>query len=107
SLWFAHFLLSYVTAAVWCGKFVAREAPLDGVRTAIVIYTLLALAAIAWTAWRGWQRHSYGDGAIPHDDDTPEDRHRFLGLATLLLCGLAFIATVYVALTVVFIGSCR
>lgn len=106
-LWFMHFLLSYATAAVWCGKLADRWAPLAGVRTVIAAYTLLALAGIAYAGWRGWRRHRYGAATLPHDDDTPEDRHRFLGFATFLLCGLSFIATVYVALAVVFIGSCQ
>jgi hypothetical protein len=43
----------------------------------------------------------------PHDESTREDRHRFLGFATMILCGLSFVATVYVALPTLLISTCR
>lgn len=104
-IWAAHFLLCYVTAAVWCEKVVGEDGPLGLAQTAIVVYTLVALVGIGVTAWRGyrWQR----SGDVPHDADTPADRRRFLGFATLLLSGLSAVAVVYAALTVVFIGTCH
>ncbi len=109
-LWAVHFLLSYVTVAVWCAK-VGRAGALGDARLLVGLYTLLALLGIALTAWRGYRQHRLGNGnpdaSAPHDYDTPADRHRFLGYSTLLLCGLSFFATLYVALTVVFIGNCR
>ncbi len=107
AVWFAHFMLSYVTAATWCAKVMERSAAVSPVRIAVAIYTVLALAAIIAIGWRAYRHHRYGNTGLPHDRDTPADRHRFLGFATLLLCGLSFIATVYVALAAVFIGSCR
>ena len=68
--------------------------------------TVLALAAIGIIGWNGHQRHSIGQANLPHDDDTPEDRHRFLGFATLLLSALSAVAVVYAALVAVFIRSC-
>jgi hypothetical protein len=106
-VWALHFLLCYVTAAIWCARVVERGDPLGGVRWAIAGYTVLALAGIAVTGWRGWLRHRHGTAAVPHDFDSPADRHRFLGFATLLLSGLSAVAVLYVALAVVFIGSCR
>lgn len=107
AIWFAHFMLSYVTAAVWCAKAAQRSAALSPAGIAIAIYTALALTAIAVIGWRSYRRHRHGNVPRPHGEDTDADRHRFLGFATLLLCGLSFIATVYVALVPVFIGSCR
>lgn len=104
--WFAHFLLCYTTAAVWCAKFLAPTDSLATVRLLVVVYTLLALATIATVGFGGWRRYHYGNGEPPYNEDTAEDRHRFLGFATLLLCGLSFVATLYVASTAVFIGSC-
>jgi len=104
--WFAHFMLCYVTAAVWCAKSATAGAPLGGARVAIAIYTVIALFITAVIAWRAWRQHRFGHASLPHDDDTPEDRHRFLGFATLLLSGLSFVAIVYVALAAVFIGDC-
>ena len=78
-IWAAHFLLCYGTAAVWCAKVVGLGGPLDSARIAIGVYTALALAAIGIIGWNGHHRHSFGQANLPHDDDTPEDRHRFLG----------------------------
>jgi hypothetical protein len=105
--WAAHFLLSYVTAAVWCAKFAKPGDSLSGVRVAIGVYTVLALAVIAVVGARGWRRHRHGHAPLPHDADTPEDRHRFLGFATVLLSGLSAVAVLYASLAAVFIGDCR
>ena len=50
------------------------------------------------------QRH--GDQRPPHDEPTPGDRHRFLGFATLLLCGLSFVAVLYAAFAIAVIDTC-
>jgi hypothetical protein len=108
TIWAVHFLLSYIGAAVWCGKFAGRDAGLGTIRTVIVVLALVALAGITLAGWRGWKKHSYGHGASqpPHDQDTPEDRHRFLGFATVLLSALSAVATIYVTMSTFFIGSC-
>ena len=106
-IWAAHLLLSYCTAAIYCEKLAARDDSLGLVREAIAVYTGLALAALALSGVRSYQRHRYADSTTPHDFDSPQDRHRFLGFAALLLAGLAALAVVYQALPAVFIGSCR
>lgn len=107
SVWAVHFLLSYATAAVWCAKVAGLGGSLAGARVAIAVYTVVGLAGIGLVGWRGFQRHRHGGASPPHDDDTPEDRHRFLGFATALLAALSAVATIYSALAAVFIGSCR
>lgn len=106
-IWAGHLLSSYCTAAIWCAKFAGPEGSLAGVRLAIALYTLVGLTAIALIGWRGWKRHRFGDSPLPHDFDSPGDRHRFLGFATVLLAGLSGVAVLYQALAAVFIGSCR
>src|SRR5688572_5099979 len=106
-IWSAHFLVSYVTAAVWCAKAAGPDGPLTSVRAAIAIYTLIALLGIGFTGWRGYRRHMFGTATSAHDFDTPAGRHGFLGFAVVALSMLSAIATIYVALAVVFIGSCR
>ena len=106
-IWAAHFLLSYITAAVYCAKVESTGTSLAPVRIAIAIYTLVALAAITRWGWMGWRRHRTSETGIPHDEDSPEDRQRFVGLATFLLSALSFIATVFVALTIFFVGDCN
>lgn len=107
TIWALHFGLCYVTGAIWCAKVPTALAPLGGVRTAVVIFTVVALAGIAVTGWWGYRAHTFGDGEVPHDDDTPEDRHRFMGFATLLLSGLSAVAVIYAALVIVFIRTCE
>lgn len=107
TIWATHFLLSYVTAAVWCAKFVGADNSLWNVRVAIAVYTVVALGGIGIFFWIGYRRHSYGDATMPHDFDSREDRHRFMGFATVLLSGLSAVATVYTALAAVFIRSCH
>jgi hypothetical protein len=107
AIWAAHFIVSYVTAAIWCAKFVGPDGSLLSVRIAVAIYTVAALLGIGVTAWRGFQRHSFEGSTLPHDFDSAADRHRFLGFATLLLSGLSAVATVYAALPAVFIRTCH
>ena len=106
AIWIAHLLATYITAAIFCAK-AGREATLDTVRTAIVIYTAVALVGVIAIGVRGLRHHRYGRAATPHDFDTKEDRHRFLGFATLLLSGLSLVGVVFVALPIVFVGTCR
>jgi len=106
ALWAAHFLLCYLTAAIWCAK-AGPDQSFAGIRAAIVIYTLLALAGIGMTGWTGYRKHRFGDATPPHDDDSPADRHRFLGLVMLLLSAISAIAVLYAGLAAVFFRSCH
>ena len=107
TIWAAHLLLSYITAAVWCARFAGPDALLSGVRTAIIWYTGTALVGIGVVGWEGLRRHRHGTEATTHDLDSPEDRHRFLGFATLLLAGLSAVAVLYAALAATFFETCR
>lgn len=106
-IWAVHFLASYVTAAIWCAKFSEPDHSLAPVRLAIAAYTAVAVIGIGITGWLGYRRHDIGNASLPHDFDTREDRHRFLGFATLLLAALSFVATLMVALTAVFLETCH
>lgn len=106
-IWTAHFLLSYLTAALWCAKAAGPDGTLSAVRVAIVLYTLFALIGIAISGWRGFRRHTFGTVTSTHDFDSPAGRHGFLGFAVVLLSMLSAVATMYVALPFVFIGTCR
>jgi hypothetical protein len=107
TIWAAHLLMSYITAAVWCAKFVPAGGPLDGVQTAIHWYTAVALIGIAAMAWEGFRRHRHGTEATTHDLDTNEDRDRFVGFATLLLSGLSALGVGYAALAASYFETCR
>lgn len=107
TVWAVHFMLSYITAAVWCAKYVPRFGSLWPARALIVGYTVVALVMIGLNGWSGYKRHRLGSASVPHDDDTPEDRHRFLGFATLLLAGLSAVAVIFAALAVLYFEDCR
>ncbi len=106
-VWALHFLLSYITVAIHCAKVANYDASLGGAATALWIYTALALLVIVAFGLTGWRRHRHAESSPPHDAPTPADRHRFLGLATLLLCALSFVAVVYAAFAITVIGTCR
>ena len=107
SLWALHFLACYITVAIWCEKAAGRDSSLGLVPAAIAVYTIVALIAIGLNGWAGWRRHTFGSSTLPHDYDTPEDRHRFLGFATFLLAVLSAIATIFVAVVVPFFTDCQ
>jgi hypothetical protein len=106
-IWATHFMLTYVTAAIWCAKVAGRDGELGGARVAIAAYTVVALAGIAIVGKRGWQRHTFDGSETNHDFDSPADRHRFLGFATALLAGLSAVAVIFTALAAFFFGDCR
>ena len=115
TIWAAHLMLCYVTAAIWCAKAAGPAVSLDGIRTATFWYTVVALIGIAVIGWEGLRRHSYpstslgagGAEATTHDLDSPDDRHRFLGFATLLLSGLSGVAVLYAAFAATLFDTCR
>jgi hypothetical protein len=106
TIWAAHFMLCYLTAAIWCAKYAAPNESIAVVRIAIGIYTGLAMTGIGMNGWIGYRKHNYGEATLPHDADSPEDRHRFLGFATLLLSALSFVAVMFAALVGLFFWRC-
>ena len=103
SIWAAHFLASYAGAAVWCSD---RNGSVDGMRLWILGFGIVALLFIGWIARIGWRKYKLEGGQPPFDKDTAEDRHRFLGAATLLLSGMSAIATIYSCISMLFIRNC-
>jgi hypothetical protein len=107
TIWAVHLLLSYITAAVWCAKGAVPGGPLGVVRTAVAVYSVVALAGIVLVGWEGFRRHRHGTEATTHDLDSIEDRYRFLGFATLLLAGLSGVGVLYAVLAAAFVETCR
>lgn len=105
AIWAAHFLASYIAAAVWCGR-AGAHAPFGPAMVAFAVATALALAAVTFVAWRGWARYNHGEAVPSHHKDTPGDRHRFLGLATLLLALLSAVSIAYTAMAVAMLRGC-
>jgi hypothetical protein len=106
AIWAVHFLSCYLTVAIWCAKISERDGPLGTARLAVGIYTAIALVGILIVGWLGLGRYGVSSSPGPYDADTPEDRHRFLGFATVLLSSLSALATIFVSLAAVFIQWC-
>jgi hypothetical protein len=107
TIWAAHLLFCYITAAIWCAKFVGPGNALGKAQNAITWYTIAALVAIALTGWEGFRRHRSGTTTTSHHLDSVEDRHRFIGFATLLLAGLSAVGVLYAALAATYFDTCR
>ena len=99
-IWIAHFLLSYVTASVYCAK--TAGIGLAPVRLAVGAYTALALIGLVAAGVYATRRPEPGDAATGR-----QSRRRFIGSATVLLCGLGGLATMYVAIVALFFEGCR
>lgn len=107
TIWAGHFLACYLTAAIWCAKYADSDRSLGSVRLAIAVYTLVALTGIGYIGVVGYRRSRLHSSQTSQDGDTPEDRHRLLGFATLLLSGLSAVGTLFVALAAYFIEDCH
>jgi hypothetical protein len=107
AIWIGHFLACYITVALWCEKVAAPNGSLGSARWLAVAYTVVALLGIGASAWHAYRRHKQGVGSIPHDFDTPDERHRFLGFAGLLLDALSALAVLYVFLPFGYLATCR
>jgi hypothetical protein len=107
AIWAAHLLLCYITAAIWCAKFVPPGGPLHGIRSALAWYTAVALLGIAGVGGEGYRRHRHGTETTTHDLDSAADRRGFIGFSTLLLSGLSAVGVVYAAVAASYFETCR
>jgi hypothetical protein len=105
TVWAAHFLFSYGTAAIYCSKVGGDALP---VRIAVAAYTAAALVTIGLTGLRAYRTWGGPEERIPPlSRHTLEERRRFIGFAGLLLSTISFIGTVYVALPALIFETCR
>lgn len=104
-IWGIHFLSCYIIVALWCAKFPWIE--LKNIRWLIFIFTLLALMVVGWGVVSGLRKHQDGEGGLPHDDDTLEDRERFLGFTRFLVSVLSLVAIIYTAYAIFLFRSCE
>lgn len=107
TIWAAHFLAAYVGAAVYCAKQQYLPFGFGGVRAFIAIITILALAGILLAGYLAWRQWGFGAEDPPHSGWSREERNRFQGFATLLLCALSFVAVVFTAMPAFFIAECN
>jgi hypothetical protein len=103
-IWSTHFTISYIWAALACGR-LAHAA--DTLSTVFVVGTAIALVAIGGFFLRAFLQLEYRLPDQPHDDDTAEDRTRFMAYTTLLLSGMSWIATLFVGVAGFAVGGCQ
>lgn len=103
TVWAAHFLLSYLWAAISCAKMGewARFPTVFAIATVIALLVIVASGVIAWQ-----QSRTPGDPP-PHNEGTDVDRLRFIAYSTLLLAGLSFVAVLFTAMPVLMLSDCR
>lgn len=107
TIWAIHFAGCYAAVAVYCAKATSLDFGFDTVRLALGGFTVVALAVIVLSGYLAWRQWGFGSGDPPHDEPTRKDRTLFQGFATLLLCGLSFVAVFYMAIPLIFIAECQ
>ena len=105
TVWALHFLFCYAAAAVICAK--EGSSGMEGLRLSVATATALALMLIVASGVQAHRHWGFGSDMPPHDQATDEDRQRFLGLATLLVCALSFVSVIFVALPPFLVADCR
>ena len=102
TIWAAHFLFSYIWAAISC----AKAGEFATFPTLFAVGTLVALALILLSGWIAWRQARLPGDPPPHEESTDIDRLRFLAHSTLLLAGLSFVGVIFTAMPVVFLRDC-
>ncbi len=105
AIWGIHFLLCYIAVALWCAKFPWID--LQNIRLLVFAFTLLASLIVGWGVVSGLFRHREGEGGLPHDDDSLEDRERFLGFTRFLISALSLVAILYTSYAIFIFRSCE
>ena len=106
TVWALHFLFCYVYASVVCAK-AGRVAPLDDVRLAVALATVVSLLLVGTCGYFAWRETLIEGDPPPHQESTDEDRLRFLAVATMLLAALSFVAIIFTAMPAFIFGDCR
>ncbi len=104
-IWSTHFTISYIWAALACGRFASgAAASLD---VTLLVLTVIALVPIALLFVRGFRQLGFEMPDQPNDDGTPEDRARFMSYMTIMLAALSGMATLLVGVAASSMGGCR
>jgi hypothetical protein len=107
TIWALHFLFCYCLAAYDCAPNDRIFEAIGGTRIAIAVVTLGSLALIALIGFRAFREWRSNEGKFPHNQDTAEDRERFLEFSSLLLAALSFVAVAFVAMPALVFVDCR
>jgi threonine/homoserine/homoserine lactone efflux protein len=107
TVWALHFLVCYVVMAIYCAKPGFLGLGFNDYRWILGAFTLVSLAFIVFAGYLAWRQWGFGSGDPPHDAPTQHDRRLFQGFATLLLCGLSFVAVFYTSIPLIFLAECQ
>ena len=103
-IWSTHFTVTYVWAAMACGRFAPHAA--GSLDRGLIVLTVIALVAIGFFLLRAFRQLDWRLPDQPNDDSTAEDRTRFMSYTTLLLAGMSWIATLFVGAAAAATGGC-
>ena len=104
-IWSTHFTISYIWAAMACGRFASRAA--GSLDLTLMVTTGIAVIPIGVLFMRGFRQLGYRLPDQPNDDGTPEDRARFMSYMTMLLAGISAIGTLFVGIASFSVGGCQ
>jgi hypothetical protein len=108
TIWAGHFLLCYISAAIFCAKVEPAGFGFLDLRIVIGVVTLLAFIGIAFVGFQAvdhWRRAMNAEWAT--DSDSLVVRRLFIGRVAFLLAGLSAIGVLYTGLVAIFIDNCR
>lgn len=97
AIWGGHFLLCYLTVAIWHAKKSEPWDSFDGIRLALAIGTVAAWVILGVLGRLCWHRH--------RSPSTEQPALRFLCLLTLLLTFLSAVAVFYSSLVLMLIPT--
>jgi hypothetical protein len=104
-IWALHFMLCYVTPAVYCAKLGASHGSLAPARFAIAGFTVPAVAALGLIAVRAFRRARTARSRQGHE--AARTRAAFMAHVDLLLSLLSLTAVVMSSLPALFFGNCE
>lgn len=106
-VWAVYFVAAYVFLSIGCASGLSRVRVLgvDAVQLTLLLMTLVALALIAWIAVASVRA---GRRTRPRVSAEPRvaERRRFMSRTAVLLAGLAFVATLWMGVSILVLAPC-
>lgn len=106
-VWAVYFVAAYVFLSVACASGLNRVRVLgmDAVQLTLVLMTIITLALIAWIAVASVRA---GRRIRPRVSAEPRvaERRRFMSRTAVLLAGLAFVATLWMGVSILVLAPC-
>ena len=106
-VWAAHFGIVYALVGVGCAEGWHRTslAGINALTMLLIGLTLPALALIGWIGRGGWHAYTEAKGYQANRDDRA--RLRFMGMVTVAVAALAFVATLMTSVPIAMLPPCE